>query len=86
MLWDVSVTKLVLTIYALFILMHNAWPHDGIQGNEHADVEAKMAVSHGSSHVTDLPQVLQDCELPHSLTAVVGAFKQDLNLCQHMLE
>jgi len=53
--------------------------HDGIQGNELADKEAKMAVSCGSSHVADLPQFLQGRELPHSLTAVAGAFKQELH-------
>ena len=52
--------------------------HDGIKGNERADDEAKMAAHEGSSPEDELPEVLQGCTLPSSLTALGGAFKETL--------
>jgi ribonuclease HI len=42
--------------------------HEGIEGNERADEEAKKAVTKGSSHVNVLPNLLKK-KLPHSKAA-----------------
>ena len=54
--------------------------HDGIWGNEQVDIEAKTAISEGSSPWASLPDELQVDELPHSLTALVGSFKKELRI------
>jgi len=52
--------------------------HDGITGNEMADMEAKQAISEGSSPWVALPDELQVDELPCSLAAAGSAFKSEL--------
>ena len=52
--------------------------HDGVEGNERADNEAKIAVQEGSSPEDELPEALQGSTLRSSLSALGGAFKETL--------
>ena len=52
--------------------------HDGVQGNERADSEARAAASEGLSLEDELPGTLQEHTLPYSLTALSGAFREAL--------
>lgn len=52
--------------------------HDGVEGNERADSEAKIAASEGSSPEDELPEALQGSALLSSLSALGGAFKEML--------
>ena len=54
--------------------------HDGVEGNECANNEAKTAACEGSSPEDELPEVLQDCTLLSSLTALGGTFKETLQV------
>ena len=52
--------------------------HDGVTGNEQADIKAKRAIKEGSSPGLDLPLAFQGEELLCSITVASSAFKDDL--------
>ena len=52
--------------------------HDGVEGNERADNEAKTAACEGSSPEDEPPEALQGSTLLSSLSALGGAFKETL--------
>jgi ribonuclease HI len=51
--------------------------HDGVEGNEKADVEAKKAALNDSSQMSGLPPLLEADPLLHSLAAAQQAFKAE---------
>src|SRR6266481_4376798 len=53
--------------------------HDGVEGNERADVEAKEATEDGSSLEPLLPPLLQEGPLPTSITAAGQTFRGELS-------
>ena len=52
--------------------------HDGVEGNERADAEAKKVIQEGSSPHSMLPELLQNKELPRSITAAGSAFRTEV--------
>jgi hypothetical protein len=52
--------------------------HDGVEGNEAADAEAKEASTGDSSTSSELPTFLQSDELPHSVAATRQTFRMGL--------
>jgi ribonuclease HI len=52
--------------------------HDGVEGNEVADAEAKEASTGNSSMRSELPTFLQSDELPHSIAATRQTLRTDL--------
>ena len=52
--------------------------HNGIQGNERADSEARAAACNRLSPEKELPEVLLEQALPCSLTTMSGAFKESM--------
>jgi ribonuclease HI len=51
--------------------------HEGIEGNENADEEAKKAITAGSSDMNTLPKMLKR-PLPHSKSAIRWAYSEKL--------
>jgi hypothetical protein len=51
--------------------------HKGIDGNEQADAQAKMAITEGSSNRKDLPKYLRKT-LPHSKSVMKWAYNEKL--------
>ena len=49
-----------------------------MEGNEQVDAEAKRVVEQGSSLDAELPELLRNGQLLHSLTAADSSFKADL--------
>jgi len=54
--------------------------HEGIEGNEKADEEAKKAITEGSSNRNALPKALKKT-LPHSKLARKWAYHEKLKMC-----
>jgi len=52
--------------------------HDGVEGNERADAEAKKVIQEGSSPHSMLPELLQNEELPRSITAAGLTFRTEV--------
>jgi hypothetical protein len=51
--------------------------HEGVEGNEQADDQAKKAVTEGSSNGNSLPKLLRK-RLPHSKSAIIQAHRAQL--------
>jgi hypothetical protein len=58
--------------------------HEGIEGNENADEEAKKVITAGSSDVNTLPKMLKK-PLPHSKSAIRWAYSEKLKKCAQKL-
>jgi hypothetical protein len=56
--------------------------HEGIEGNERADEEAKRVITEGSSDQNMLPKPLKKT-LPHSKSALKWDYSKKLKVCMH---